>query len=137
VDTLALLSAKKRISRWGLSLDNLARQNLGNHKALRPATISTLWNSGRGNEVIEYNYNDCVLTFEIWFHMIQKRIVHLDRKMYPEEWQNFRRKLAIFPWDLTYLVGKQNDLKYNTWIRKAKSRKTLMKLPYSRCSFTH
>ena len=136
VDTFALLSAKKRVSRWGLGLDNLARQNLGKGKKLKPTTISTLWNSGRGNEVIEYNYNDCVLTFEIWFHMIRKRIVCLDRKKYSEEWKDFQRKLAIFNWDLTYLLGKQKPLTYATWLRRAKSKKPFVDIPYG-CSFTH
>jgi hypothetical protein len=136
VDTLALLSAKKTASRWGLGLDNLARQNLGKRKTLKPTTISNLWNSGRWNEVIGYNYNDCVLTVEIWFHMIRKRIVCLDRKRYPKEWQNFRRKLAIFNWDLAYLVGKQRPLTYATWVKRAKAKQPFVDIPYG-CSFTH
>jgi len=137
VDTLALLSTKTRGRYWGLGLDNLARQNLGKSKTLKSKTVSTLWNSGRGNEVIEYNYKDCILTFEFWFHMIRKRVVCLDKKKHPEEWRNFRRKLAVFDADLIYLVGKQKPPAYATWLRRAKAREMFVDIPYGHCSFTH
>ncbi len=136
VDTLDLLASKCKGKRWKLSLDSLSKLNLGKGKKLKGASIPALWNSGKGNEVIAYNITDCILTFELWFHMIQKQLVILDDKEYAEEWQNFRRKLKISPRDLQILVGQSNPVSYVSWTRKSDIKKTF--LPFAEyCSYTH
>ena len=136
VDTLDLLASKCKGKRWKLSLDSLSKLNLGKGKKLKGASIPALWNSGKGNEVVAYNITDCILTFELWLHMIQKQLVILDDKEYAEEWQNFRRKLKISPRDLQILVGQSNPVSYMSWTRKSDIRKTF--LPFAEyCSYTH
>ncbi len=138
VDTLDLLASKCKGKRWKLSLNNLSKINLGRSKKFEGATISGLWNSGKGNEVIDYNIEDCLLTFKLWYHLTTKRprLVILDDKKYAEERQNLRRKLAIFPRDLQILVGQSNPVTYSSWLRKPANKKTF--LPFcERFSYTH
>lgn len=136
VDTLDLLASKCKGKRWRLPLDSLSKLNLGKGKKLKGASIPALWNSGNGDEVIDYNITDCILTFELWFHMIQKQLVVLDDKKYPEERQNFQRKLAIFPRDLQILVGHLHSVSYANWARKSDEKKTFLPF-YKYCSYTH
>ena len=136
VDTLDLLASKCKGKRWRLSLDNLSKLNLGKGKKFKSVSVPALWNSGNGNEVIDYNITDCALTFELWLHMIQKRLVVLDDNEYPEERQNFQRKLAIFPRDLQILVGQSNPVTYSSWLRKPAQKKTFLPF-YKYCSYTH
>jgi hypothetical protein len=136
VDTLDLLASKCKGKRCGLSLNNLSEKNLHRSKKLKGALIANLWNSGRGNEVIDYNIEDCKLTFKLWNHMVKKQLIILDDKEYAEEWQNFRRKLAISLHDLEILVGKSNPVSYAGWLRKSALKKTFLPLR-KYCSYTH
>jgi hypothetical protein len=136
VDTLDLLASKCKGKRWGLSLNNLSEKNLYRSKKHKGSSISDLWNSGQGNEVIDYNIEDCKLTFKLWYLMVKKQLIVLDDKEYAEEWQNFRRKLAISFHDLEILVGKSNPVTYANWLRKSSRKKTFIPLrKYS--SYTH
>ncbi len=85
VDTLAFLYEKRSTeplfaggtSRLleGLSLDNLTQKNLGRGKVISGRSIPKLWREGRREEVIAYNKEDLVLTYSLWWWMVEGRTV--------------------------------------------------------------
>ncbi len=136
IDTFALLHAKAKGKKNGLGLDDLSWLNFKLKKHKVSGTLCQLWKSGMTKEVVRYCVKDCELTFKLWYLMVTRRIVKIDTADYAEEWQNYRSRLAIFPVDLSYLVGNQPALKHGEWI--AKLRRKLPFIPlreYS--SYTH
>ncbi len=107
----------------GLSLDNLARRNLGRGKkeGISGRSIPKMWREGKREEVIAYNREDLALTFALWRHMVEGRTVVLRE---PEEFNRHRGvvvvgdrvyktwRVEIFEEDLPRLTG-QRPL-YNT-----------------------
>ncbi len=124
VDTLGFLYEKRSTeppefggaegSLEGLSLDNLARRNLGRGKAISGKSIPMMWRQGRRDEVIAHNKEDLILTFSLWLHMVEGHTVVLgDRGDFGpygggtvgdrtyEPW-----RIEIFPEDLPRLTGR-------------------------------
>ncbi len=106
----------------GLSLNNLARRNLGwgKKEGISGRSIPKMWREGKREEVIAYNREDLALTFALWRHMVEGRTVVLRE---PEEFDRHRRvvegervyepwRVEIFEEDLPRLTG-QRPL-YNT-----------------------
>lgn len=92
VDTLGFLYEKRctepmfgggtSSSLQGLSLDNLARMNLGRGKkaGVSGRSIPKMWREGRRDEVVAYNKEDLVLTFELWRCMVGGRTVVVEEE---------------------------------------------------------
>jgi hypothetical protein len=114
IDTLAFLYKKngKRVS--GLSLDGLAKANLGKSKTLKGKSVPKLWNQGKRKEVIEYNKNDCVLTQALWWHLLSKRFVRInyfDRNDY----RSFKKIRYISSSEILKLTGKKPMFDFKSW----------------------
>jgi len=113
VDTLNFLRHKTK--KRGLSLDHLARANLGKKKTLDGESTPELWRQGKRDEVIDYNKNDCLLTMELWQHLVMKRngIFRFYHKK-KEGWSD-EGTFDISDEDLEELIGKRPKYTYATW----------------------
>jgi hypothetical protein len=93
----------------GLSLDNLARRNLGTGgKAVSGRSIPKMWREGRREEVIAYNRRDLELTFGLWRHMVSGHPVEISDPG-PEPRRGGSRlptSLALRETDLARLAGR-------------------------------
>jgi predicted nucleic-acid-binding Zn-ribbon protein len=117
VDTLAFLYNKRGRKFGGLSLAKLAQANLGKNKFLAGKSIPELWRQGKHREVINYNENDCVLTQELWWQLISKRLVHI--QYYDKyEQQEVDKTLRISTGDIPLLTGAKPLFAFDAWERK-------------------
>lgn len=110
VDTLAFIYNIYSNKRGGVSLDNLAHANLGKGKTIAGKNISDMWNSGKREEVIQYNKNDCVLTKEIWWHMVRNGSITTSHRFFG------RDKVFLEAEDYSYLLGMKPHLDYLKWM---------------------
>jgi len=124
VDTLGFLYEKRTTeplwspmrgeSLEGLSLDNLAQRNLNRGKSLSGKSIPKMWREGRRLEVIAYNREDLVLTFSLWWHMVEGRAVVIKERDESDRYQRAIEgdrvyepwRIEVFPEDLPRLIGQ-------------------------------
>lgn len=83
----------------GLSLDNLAQRNLGWGKIISGMSIPRMWREGHTEEVMAYNQEDLILTFSLWFYMVERQTVVLGTR------EDFR----------PYGAGIVGDRAYEPW----------------------
>jgi len=120
IDTLAFLHGKNSNDFLGLSLDNLSKENLGKGKTLKGKSISELWRKGKHKKVIEYNENDCILTYKLWWHLLNKKYLCLSYYNQFELRHIFKKRIKVTKNNLLYLVGKRPSFIFDTWERKIK-----------------
>lgn len=117
IDTIAFLYKKNKRDYLGLSLDNLSKENIGKGKTLSGKSIPDLWRKGKHKKVIEYNENDCVLTYKLWWHLVSKRFLYLN--YYNRYEQDYIFKIIkVTDNNLLYLVGKRPKYSFHTWEKK-------------------
>jgi hypothetical protein len=117
VDTLAFLHGKNGKKFGGLSLDNLSRVNLGKGKTLDGKSISELWRKGKRKEVVQYNENDCMLTKELWWLLVNKRSIRIE---YYDKYEQRRIDKSFIVWtdDISHLTGNRPLFTFKTWKQK-------------------
>lgn len=118
-DTLEFLLSKNRQRLAGLKLDHLCRANFGKGKTLDGASTPELWRQGRRDEVIAYNENDCILTMELWQHLVMKRagIIRFYKK---DNWTD-QGTFNISARDLEELLCQRPRYTYPTWKEKVEA----------------
>jgi len=109
IDTLAFIYNRCSHKRGGISLDNLAHANLGKGKTIEGKNISDMWNSGKEEEVIQYNKNDCVLTKNIWWHLVKNGSITTSHHFFGID------KVFLGAEDYPYLLGVKPHLNYEKW----------------------
>ena len=73
VDVFHVLRDLNSLGMRGLKLGVLAQLNCGSTKTDLGSQVAALWNSGKEDEVVAYNENDCDITLQVWHHAITKR----------------------------------------------------------------
>ncbi len=129
VDTLAMLFKKNQSRFTGLGLNDLSLKHFGTQKTIEGKYISKLWNAGQKRKIINYNKNDCKLTWRLWWHLVDKRyaIVNTNPQRMREEWY---RVIQMRQNDLNTLIGTIPQLTHIGWLRMiTKHNKILMQKP--------
>jgi hypothetical protein len=111
VDILLILASRNKIGLAGLKLDSIAQYNLNLYKTEKGDNVADLWEVGDEQKVIEYNENDCYLTFRLWEHIILTGSISYIYKKQTVE-------LELSAEDIKILKGENIQYTFKTWQEK-------------------
>lgn len=80
--TVDMFARIKSATRDWVSLDDLAKENLGKRKTYKGKEIPAMWRAGKREEVLEYLRNDLFLTAEVYSHGKTIRTLRYPEKDY-------------------------------------------------------
>ena len=101
VDVLLVLYLKNRQELRGLSLDKICQLNFKKGKTNSGGIIPNLWLSLRKGEVIQYNENDCDLTYKLWLSLALKKDIFYESEIIFSIWKGAGHESddALEEWD--------------------------------------
>jgi hypothetical protein len=113
VDLRLLLHNLDRSRDARLSLESLARLNLGRGKIDDSRNIPALWRAGKRRCVLAHNRRDCELTLELWLDLLRRRRVYTDC-IHARDGQ----ACELTPDALAILAGRIPQLTYREWLSR-------------------
>ena len=96
------------------SLDQLAKENLGEGKKAKAKTIPKLIKEGKLDEVLAYNERDCDLSFRIWWKMVSERHISAG-EAWDDDGEFFEVTYNLGEKDINVLTCATPRFTYTAW----------------------